>query len=233
METGENHQDSTVENPPSSQINSSAASSSSELTKSLRNIRRAKKSPSKTPSKDKSFEGDQEQEDTNMKQSSSPLKEPQKLGTEVFDFTDEEDLPLSNIDLDVLDAASGNDGSLAINIPEPQPTLVHELSQLTPKTSPSKHISRRFEVSPQILTVVDAVAACAALQVGSKESIEAVTEAPDNIKMNGDTLSDDTDTSVNVKSSQMPEKGKVAKRKKRRITESDGGNYNNEYCLLS
>merc|ERR1719328_687065 len=44
-----------------------------------------------------------------------------KAGTEVFDFTDEEDLPLSNIDLDVLDAANSNgDSNLQITIPEPQ-----------------------------------------------------------------------------------------------------------------
>ena len=147
-----------------------------------------------------------------------------KAGTEVFDFTDEEDLPLSNIDLDVLDPNNVNGGSLQLNLSEPQPTLVHEVSQMTPKTSPSKHMSRRFEVSPQILTVGDAVAAVAAVQTSPRAG-----EVGDEVKMNGDGgLSDDTDTSV--RQSHVPEKGKVAKRKKRRMTDSDGGNNNCFNC---
>ena len=204
-----------AEVPPSDQEQSS--SSNSELTKSLRKVRLSKKSPSKTPNKDKSWEEDQSEEESvnnRSKSSSSPVKDSAsqlpKAGTEVFDFTDEEDLPLSNIDLDVLDAANTNGDSLQISIPEePQPTLDHELSHLTPKTSPAKS-KMRFEVSPQILSVSDAVAAVAALQVSPKQ-----------MKMNGEAaLSDDTDNSVNAHNKGQ---GKVAKRKKRRVTESDEG----------
>merc|ERR1711892_994991 len=132
--------------------------------------------------------------------------------------TDDEDIPLSNIDLDVLNAANAEDTPLQISIPEPTASFIHELNQMTPKPSPSKLLSRRFEVSPQILTAMDAVAAVQALQI-SPVALPAVPM----VKLNGDVMSDDTDNSVSVKTMQSSEKGKMVKRKKRRVPESDGG----------
>ena len=215
---------------------------SSELTKSLRKARPFKKSPSKILSKDKSWEEDpaSEEEDQMMDGSaSSPVKELSssvpKTGPDVFDFTDEEDLPLSNIDMDVLDAASDKTSHKisAVEMEEPQPTLDHELSHLSPqstKSSPNKLSRHRvLDVSPQILSVTDAVAAVAALQVGLddiKEDIKEDIEDGDDVKMNGEAGSDgDTDNSTsNGRTSQFSEKAKVSvKRKKRRVAESDEG----------
>eukprot|EP00092_Neocalanus_flemingeri_P008454 GFUD01009110.1.p1 GENE.GFUD01009110.1~~GFUD01009110.1.p1 ORF type:complete len:2320 (+),score=595.04 GFUD01009110.1:230-7189(+) len=216
----------------------------SDLTKSLRRVRLAKKSPTKTPIKEKWEHRDLSP--TSMEISSptklssddlvpqtptltSPLMQvtstphaeltsAQKAGTEVFDFTDDEDIPLSNIDLDVLNAANTESTPLQISIPEPTASFIHELNQMTPKPSPSKLLSKRFEVSPQILTAMDAVAAVQALQT-SPVSAPAVPM----VKLNGDVMSDDTDTSVSIKTMQPTEKGKLTKRKKRRVPESDGG----------
>ena len=224
-------------------------SSSSELTKSLRKARPFKKSPSKILSKEKSWEEDPaSEEDQGMDgSSSSPVKELSsssvpKAGPDVFDFTDEEDLPLSNIDMDVLEAASGKTSHKISpgDSEEPQPTLDHELSQLSPqsKSSPNKLSRVRSEVSPQILSVTDAVAAVAALQVGLddiiKEDIKEDLEDGDDVKMNGEAGSDgDTDNSTsNGRTSQFSEKPKVSvKRKKRRVAESDEGK-RTQYILL-
>ena len=79
-------------------------------------------------------------------------------------------------------------------------------------------------MSPQVLSVSDAVAAVAALQVaGAGAGAGAGTR-----QLNGDTQSDDTDTSVTKPShdtSHGRDKGKLAKRKKRRVTESDEGGW--------
>ena len=217
---------------------------SSELTKSLRKARPFKKSPSKILSKEKSWEEDpvSEEEQLMDESSSSPAKELSssvpKAGPDVFEFTDEEDLPLSNIDMDVLDAASDKTSHKisAGDMEEPQPTLDHELSQLSPqstKSSPNK-LSRHkgLDVSPQILSVTDAVAAVAALQVGLdniKEDIKEDIDDGDDVKMNGEAGSDgDTDNSTsNGRTSQFSEKAKVSvKRKKRRVAESDEGKHN-------
>merc|ERR1712130_497333 len=143
------------------------------------------------------------------------LSSAQKAGTEVFDFTDDEDIPLPNIDLDALNAANPENTPLQITIPEHEPTasFIHELSQLTPKPSPSKLISRRFEVSPQILTALDAVAAVQALQTSP-----AAAPAVPMVKVNGYEMSDDTDTSVSVKTEKPTiQKEKKKRREKRRV----------------
>ena len=75
-------------------------------------------------------------------------------------------------------------------------------------------------MSPQILTAMDAVAAVQALQI-SPVALPAVPM----VKLNGDVMSDDTDNSVSVKTMQSSEKGKMVKRKKRRVPESDGGKF--------
>ena len=211
--------------------------SSSELTKSLRKARPFKKSPSKTPCKDKSWEedpaseGDQEESVMDEARTSpSPAKDlpssVPKVGPDVFDFTDEEDLPLSNIDLDVLDASDKS--CQKSGVPEPQPTLDHELSGLSSSKSSPNKLPRRPQVAPQILSVTDAVAAVAALQVGFDDIKEDLKEDEDadDVKMNGEAGSDgDTDNSTsNGRSSHFSEKAKVSvKRKKRRVTESDDG----------
>ena len=197
-----------------------STSTNSELTKSLRKVRLAKKSPSKS-SKDTSWEEDES--DKVVEEESSPNKEissAPKAGTEVFDFTDDEDIPLSNIDLDVFETGNSEGGQLMINIPEPQPTLDHELSKLpaTSKISPTKSAARKFDtVSPQILSASDAMAAVSALQLSPNSVSESGGE-----KYNGEVLSDDTDNSAKTPAS-FSEKAKLAKRKKRRVHESDGG----------
>ena len=225
----------------------------SELTKSLRQIRLNKKSPTKTPSKAKPVEDeeDSDEEAVRPKLSSSPVKDLSassssmaKAGTEVFDFTDEEDLPLNNIDLDVLAGGEAEAVKILAPDPDPQPTLDHELTQLPPvsSSSPTKLASVRtqhlefemleqsrdcivpqvrpqVQVSPQVLSVSDAVAAVAALQVAGAGAGAAR-------QLNGDTQSDDTDTSVTKPGHDQThgrDKGKLAKRKKRRVTESDEG----------
>ena len=45
------------------------------------------------------------------------------------------------------------------------------------------------------------------------------------VKLNGDVMSDDTNSSVSVKTMQSSEKGKTIKRKKRRVPESDRGKF--------
>ena len=229
----------------------------SELTKSLRQIRLNKKSPTKTPSKAKPVVEDEEDSDEDAvrpKLSSSPVKDLSassnsmaKAGTEVFDFTDEEDLPLNNIDLDVLAGGEAEAVKILAPDPDPQPTLDHELTQLPPvaSSSPTKLASVRtqhfelelleqsldlvvpqvrpqVQVSPQVLSVSDAVAAVAALQVAGAGAGAGTRQ------LNGDTQSDDTDTSVTKPShdqSSGRDKGKLAKRKKRRVTESDEGGW--------
>ena len=194
----------------------------SELTKSLRKVRLAKKSPSKS-SKETSWEEDASSDKSEKaEEDSSPSKDLSgpKAGTEVFDFTDDEDIPLSNIDLEVFEAGSSEGGQLMINIPEPQPTLDHELSKLpsTSKISPTKLASRKLDiVSPQILSASDAMAAVSALQL----SPSSVTESGGD-KYNGEVMSDDTDNSLKTPLT-FSEKAKFAKRKKRRMQESDGG----------
>merc|ERR550519_3057044 len=155
---------------------------------------------------------------------SSPNKEISggaKVGTEVFDFTDDEDIPLSNIDLDVFESGSSEGGQLMINIPEPQPTLDHELSKMsssTSKISPTKSAARKFDtVSPQILSASDAMAAVSALQLSPNSMKESGGE-----KYNGEVMSDDTDNSARTPAN-FSEKGKLVGRKKRRMQESDGG----------
>lgn len=220
----------------------------SDLTKSLRRVRLAKKSPTKTPIKEKWEHRDTSPSSMDISSppkssimppdadvlqtpsltspttqvTSTPHAEPTsavKGGTDVFDFTSEdEDLPLDNIDLDVLNAVNTDDTPLQISIPEPTASFIHEVNQMTPKPSPSKLLSRRFEVSPQILTAMDAVAAVQALQISP-----VAAQALPMVKLNGDVMSDDTDTSVSVKTMQSSEKAKIVKRKKRRVPESDGG----------
>ena len=182
-----------------------------ELTKSLRKVRLKRNSPTKSlikekwePNRDPS-PGPEDGESGAASSATSPRVSAggDKAGTEVFDFTDDEDIPLSNIDLDVLDGA---EETAAV-----EPTLDHELSQLTPKPSPMKGAGRRLEVSPQILTALDAVAAVAALQV----SPGPVVPAPES--HNSEVQSDDTDTSTRAAPA-LP-----GRRKKRRLPESDGG----------
>jgi len=232
----------------------SVMSSNSDLTKSLRRVRLAnhRKSPTKTPIKEKWEHRDTSPSSGDISSPTKPseilsesnvpqtpslisstlqvtstpqaeLSSAQKAGTEVFDFTDDEDIPLPNIDLDALNAANPENTPLQITIPEHEPTasFIHELSQLTPKPSPSKLISRRFEVSPQILTALDAVAAVQALQTSP-----AAAPAVPMVKVNGYEMSDDTDTSVSVKTEKPTiEKEKKKRREKRRVPESDGGKF--------
>jgi len=235
------------ENYQSEQGPLSVMSSNSDLTKSLRRVRLAKKSPTKTPIKEKWEHRDTSPSNMDLSSPTKPSETPaevdvlqtpsltsstmqvtstphaeissaQKAGTEVFDFTDDEDIPLPNIDLDALNSANPEDASLQITIPEPTASFIHELSQLTPKPSPSKLISRRFEVSPQILTALDAVAAVQALQTSP-----ATTPAVPMVKVNGYEMSDDTDTSVGVKTEQTAIEKVKKRREKRRVPESDGG----------
>ena len=225
--------------------------SQSDLTKSLRKVRLAKKSPSK-PSKDKdsSLEEDwsdkvevdeedevdeeEEEEEERADNNSSPNKEISggtKAGTEVFDFTDDEDIPLSNIDLDVFESGSSEGGQLMINIPEPQPTLDHELSKMSSssssKISPTKVAGRKFDtVSPQILSASDAMAAVSALQLSPSSMKESGGE-----KGEGEVMSDDTDNSARTPAN-FSEKGKLSGRKKRRMQESDGGEATAEFKII-
>ena len=95
------------------------------------------------------------------------------------------------------------------------------MSHLTPRQSPTKSVARRLvqDVSPQVLTAMDAIAAVQALQQsppGSRQDLPVV-------KLNGDVMSDDTDNSVGLKALLSVEKAKSTKRKKRRVPESDGG----------
>ena len=208
--------------------------SQSDLTKSLRKVRLAKKSPAKPPKDkdDSSLEEDwsdkmevEEETAERAESNSSPSKEisgGNKAGTEVFDFTDDEDIPLSNIDLDVFESGGSSEGGqLMINIPEPQPTLDHELSKLSSsssKISPTKSAGRKFApVSPQVLSARDAMAAVAALQLSPHSLNESGGE-----KYNGEVMSDDTDNSARTPAN-FSEKGKLGGRKKRRMQESDGG----------
>ena len=208
---------------PSASPDTLAAPSNSDLTKSLRKVRRlSKKSPSKS-SKDTSWEEEGSDKSDKVEEDSSPNKELSggpKAGTEVFDFTDDEDIPLSNIDLEVFEAGNSEGGQLMINIPEPQPTLDHELSKLpsSSKISPTKLAARKLDiVSPQILSASDAMAAVSALQLSPNSVSESGGE-----KYNGELLSDDTDSSLKTPLT-FSEKAKLAKRKKRRVHESDGG----------
>ena len=239
------------ENYQSEQGPLSVMSSNSDLTKSLRRVRLAKKSPTKTPIKEKWEHRDTSPSNMDISSPTKPSETPsevdvlqtpslpsstmqvtstphaeissaQKSGTEVFDFTDDEDIPLPNIDLDALNPANPEDTSLQITIPEPTASFIHELSQLTPKPSPSKLISRRFEVSPQILTALDAVAAVQALQTSP-----ATTPAVPMVKVNGYEMSDDTDTSVGVKTEKTAIEKVKKRREKRRVPESDGGKFKN------
>ena len=240
------------ENYQSEQGPLSVMSSNSDLTKSLRRVRLAKKSPTKTPIKEKWEHRDTSPSNMDISSPTKPSETPsevdvlqtpslpsstmqvtstphaeissaQKSGTEVFDFTDDEDIPLPNIDLDALNPANPEDTSLQITIPEPTASFIHELSQLTPKPSPSKLISRRFEVSPQILTALDAVAAVQALQTSP-----ATTPAVPMVKVNGYEMSDDTDTSVGVKTEKTAIEKVKKRREKRRVPESDGGKFQND-----
>ena len=100
------------------------------------------------------------------------------------------------------------------------PAMPPELSKLpsTSKISPTKLASRKLDiVSPQILSASDAMAAVSALQL----SPSSVTESGGD-KYNGEVMSDDTDNSLKTPLT-FSEKAKFAKRKKRRMQESDGG----------
>lgn len=210
----EDETEETLESPEEAQNESSISpkeptedsfAASSELTKSLRKARPFKKSPTKVVSKDKAWETeDPASEGEQGDSASSPSKELSnsalpKAGPDVFDFTDEEDFPLSNIDMDVLEGSDKSSHKISAQ-EEPQPTLDHELSHLSPsKSSPTKlSRHRQTEVSPQILSVTDAVAAVAALQVGLDIDIkEDIKEDEDDVKMNGEAGSDgDTDNPI-------------------------------------
>jgi len=195
----------------------------SELTKSLRKVRLAKKSPVKQV---------REKVETPVPAlipiSDPPVVKPvgmsrtrsflSQMGTEVFDFTDDEDIPLSTLDLDALTQSEHStpnllvtgsvlDASpLEISIPDPRPG---SSSTLTPR---NKSPHKRFEVSPTILSQQDAIAA-----------VMAVHSGPGGfplMKLNGEMMSDDTDTSMGRSG---VEKTKLGKRRKRRLMESDGG----------
>ena len=198
----------------------------SELTKSLRKVRLAKKSPVKQV---------REKVETPVPAlipiSDPPVVKPvgmsrtrsflSQMGTEVFDFTDDEDIPLSTLDLDALTQSEHStpnllvtgsvlDASpLEISIPDPRPG---SSSTLTPR---NKSPHKRFEVSPTILSQQDAIAA-----------VMAVHSGPGGfplMKLNGEMMSDDTDTSMGRSG---VEKTKLGKRRKRRLMESDGGENN-------
>ena len=138
-------------------------------------------------------------------------------GTEVFDFTDDEDIPLSNIDIAALIAGGPDPDTRHATIPSSSP-----MTHLTPRQSPTKSVARRLvqDVSPQVLTAaMDAIAAVQALQQsppGSRQDLPVV-------KLNGDVMSEDTDNSVGLKALLSVEKAKSTKRKKRRVPDSDGG----------
>ena len=216
--------------------------SSSELTKSLRQVRLNKKTPVKSPLKEKwqprnmtpeldkeeeeiDDEEDEEEEiDDDEEEEVGPPDSPNlpnmsasgTKGTEVFDFTDDEDIPLSNIDIAALNAGGPDPETPHATIPSSSP-----MSHLTPRQSPTKSVARRLvqDVSPQVLTAMDAIAAVQALQQsppGSRQDLPVV-------KLNGDVMSDDTDNSVGLKALLSVEKAKSTKRKKRRVPESDGG----------
>merc|ERR1719264_2194323 len=215
--------------------------SSSELTKSLRQVRLNKKTPVKSPLKEKwqprnmtpeldkeeeeiDDEEDEEEEiDDDEEEEVGPPDSPNlpnmsasgTKGTEVFDFTDDEDIPLSNIDIAALNAGGPDPETPHATIPSSSP-----MSHLTPRQSPTKSVARRLvqDVSPQVLTAMDAIAAVQALQQsppGSRQDLPVV-------KLNGDVMSDDTDNSVGLKALLSVEKAKSTKRKKRRVPESDG-----------
>ena len=216
--------------------------SSSELTKSLRQVRLNKKTPVKSPLKEKwqprnmtpdldkeeeeiDDEEDEEEEiDDDEEEEVGPPDSPHlpnmsasgTKGTEVFDFTDDEDIPLSNIDIAALNAGGPDPETPHATIPSSSP-----MTHLTPRPSPTKSVARRLvqDVSPQVLTAMDAIAAVQALQQsppGSRQDLPVV-------KLNGDVMSDDTDNSVGLKALLSVEKAKSTKRKKRRVPDSDGG----------
>merc|ERR1719264_2308949 len=181
--------------------------SSSELTKSLRQVRLNKKTPVKSPLKEKwqprnltpdldkeeeEIDDDEDEEeeidDDEEEEVGAPdsphlpnSSAPGTKGTEVFDFTDDEDIPLSNIDLAALSSAEP-EGPLEIAI-----SSSSSMAHLTPRESPGKSLARRLvqDVSPQVLTAMDAVAAVQALQQsppGSRQDLPVV-------KLNGDVMS--------------------------------------------
>merc|ERR1719264_1803541 len=206
--------------------------SSSELTKSLRQVRLNKKTPVKSPLKEKwqprnmtpELDKEEEEIDDEEEEEVGPPDSPNlpnmsasgTKGTEVFDFTDDEDIPLSNIDIAALNAGGPDPETPHATIPSSSP-----MSHLTPRQSPTKSVARRLvqDVSPQVLTAMDDIAAVQALQKsppGSSQDLPVV-------KLNGDVMSDDTDNSVGLKALLSVEKAKSTKRKKRRVPESDGG----------
>ena len=225
-----------VEDLPTMQV------SSSELTKSLRQVRLNKKTPVKSPLKEKwqprnltpdldkeeeeidDEEEEEEEIDDDEEEEVGPPDSPHlpnlsaggTKGTEVFDFTDDEDIPLSNIDIAALNAGGPDPETPHATIPSSSP-----MPHLTPRQSPTKSVARRLvqDVSPQVLTAMDAIAAVQALQ----QSPPASRQDLPVVKLNGDVMSDDTDNSVGLKALLSAEKTKSTKRKKRRVPESDGG----------
>ena len=216
--------------------------SSSELTKSLRQVRLNKKTPVKSPLKEKwqprnmtpeldkeeeeidDDEDEEEEIDDDEEEEVGPPDSPHlpnlsasgTKGTEVFDFTDDEDIPLSNIDIAALSAEGADPETPHATIPSSSP-----MTHLTPRPSPTKSVVRRLvqDVSPQVLTAMDAIAAVQALQ----QSPPASRQDLPVVKLNGDVMSDDTDNSVGLKALLSVEKAKSTKRKKRRVPDSDGG----------
>jgi hypothetical protein len=218
--------------------------SGSELTKSLRQVRLNKKTtPVKSPLKEKwqprnltpDLEKDEEEIDDDEDDDEEEIDDDEEeevgapdsptlanlsaagaKGTEVFDFTDDEDIPLSNIDLAALSAGAHDSEGLEV-IASSSP-----VAPLTPRQSPGKSLTARRPVttqdmSPTVLTSMDAVSAVQALL-----SPSSAKELP-VVKLNGDVLSDDTDNSVGLKALISTEKMKSAKRRKRRVPDSDGG----------
>ena len=291
--------------------------SGSDLTKSLRQVRLNKKTPARSPPKEKwqprnlspelekeeeeiddDEDDDEEEIDDDEEEEVGPPDSPNMTNLssnrakapDVFDFTDDEDIPLSNIDLAALSAGGpeGGESSLEMAISSSSP-----LSHLTPRHSPGKSLRSRLplDVSPQVLTAMDAVAAVQALQLSpptsrhspipsrhspipsrrspipsrhspiqsrhspppsrqspvpsrhspppSRHNLPLSRHSPPPsrqelpvVKLNGDVMSDDTDNSVGLKALLSAEKIKSAKRKKRRVPESDEGEHSTSLAFL-
>ena len=214
----EDETEETLESPEEAQNESSISpkeptedsfAASSELTKSLRKARPFKKSPTKVVSKDKAWETEDpasegEQGDSltqpRAQARSSPTPPFPRPGPTCLTSQMRRIFRSPTLTWMFLKEVTSPVTRSALRRSLSQLYVDHELSHLSPsKSSPTKlSRNRQTEVSPQILSVTDAVAAVAALQVGLDIDIkEDIKEDEDDVKMNGEAGSDgDTDNPI-------------------------------------
>lgn len=221
----------------------------SELTKSLRKVRLNKKSPVKTPIKEKweqkvsispsksllirsqhtpnlSMDLTPGSSSISMTISPSPQDQetcsrqvpitPSRAGTEVFDFTDDEDIPLTHLDLEVIDASKKS--PLAIVIPDQHLDVPVDKKCGLLGSSPGKMTIKKIDVSPTVLSKLDAMAAVAAVHTVLISPSHGETQ-----QLNGHVTSEEAQNAHGaslVKQATIASKGK---RRKRKLHESDGG----------